>query len=802
MQKLVWQNANGDSIDLTSGNYGITQWEGFSNASLNIQSQQVPFQDGAVFLDALLNQRELSVTLKMQDNGNLEERYRMRRELIHALNPKLGEGYLIYTNDFISKRIKCVAQIPLFPTHNSNDSGTPSASLSWTACEPYWEDLNETVVIIDKLGVIENNGDIDVPVKIYNNSAVSELNIMNGEQVIEFRDITGNLIEINTNYGNKKVCAIAFDIKQITTGQSNLSKKIVANSFSKIVEGATNYVLTITGKRIGIDDLYLGFITCQDGFIAYGGDSYQYSLDNGVNWKSDTIPFLSNVAVLAKGYNSSGGTYTENIVAISMSGELCTKEGSTWIDRGTVNILQNGKKLIHLGYYYNFINNANWITSQNGINWTVKKTGTFNDICIVERSNSHIGVCSYGNVIFQHNIENYIESYVADTNLTGIASNYRKIIVVGENGHIYSCNILSEAQYTEWEDVFEISDVFLGVVYSQGEFEAYTQNRSIYSKDGKDWYEKEKYIPENLNAVTPYKNEFITVGNSGAIYSITKDENIVKLASGVSVNLYDCKNYQDKLIAVGGNETILVSANKTNWDVVFTGTTENVINKIVYSKEKNKYVAVGNRILTSTDLHNWTSVYNPSSILNDVIFDGTKFVAVGNNGLICKSEDAESWTTVASGYNQDFKTIAYLNKYVIGRNGKTLESYDLVIFEEMNYYYTTIISDNLYFYALDNYVLRIGDINPVGLGNVAIYIQNNNYGICKNDDYIVVVGGNGFICFVKFTEGENLISKLGKNTNMDFHLKKGKNLINIYSIDNIYELPLFSIVYRQKYIGV
>ena len=90
MQKLVWQNSIGDSVDLTSGNYGITEWEGFSNAPLNIQSQQVPFQDGAVFLDALMEQRELSVILKMQDNGNLENRYRMRRELIHILNPKLG----------------------------------------------------------------------------------------------------------------------------------------------------------------------------------------------------------------------------------------------------------------------------------------------------------------------------------------------------------------------------------------------------------------------------------------------------------------------------------------------------------------------------------------------------------------------------------------------------------------------------------------------------------------------------------------------------------------------------------------
>ena len=45
MQKLIWKNANGEELNLTSGNYGITNWEGFANTSLNIQSQQVPFQD-------------------------------------------------------------------------------------------------------------------------------------------------------------------------------------------------------------------------------------------------------------------------------------------------------------------------------------------------------------------------------------------------------------------------------------------------------------------------------------------------------------------------------------------------------------------------------------------------------------------------------------------------------------------------------------------------------------------------------------------------------------------------------------
>ena len=211
MQKLVWINSLGDEITLTSGNYGITEWNGFSNTSLNIQSQQVPFQDGGVFLDALMEQRELSVTLAMQDNNNLEERYRMRRELIHILNPKLGEGYLIYTNDFTSKRIKCVAQIPLFETHNSNDSGTPKASLAWTACNPYWEDLEEIVVDLP-LGeyvIIKNEGDIpaqvEVDVNVISPTASYKISNETSEESITINGVQNEDFKINTNIGNKGI---------------------------------------------------------------------------------------------------------------------------------------------------------------------------------------------------------------------------------------------------------------------------------------------------------------------------------------------------------------------------------------------------------------------------------------------------------------------------------------------------------------------------------------------------------------------------------------------------------------------
>ena len=210
MQKLVWKNADGTELNLTSGSYGITNWEGFSNTDLNLQTQKVPFQDGSVYLDSLLSERELSVTLAINDENDLYKRYQLRRELIKALNPKNGEGYLIYTNDYTSKRIKCVAQLPIFPTKNSNDSGTPKASLSWTACNPYWEDLEETKVLLNNGESVSilNNGDIksQIQCELILNSVQNPVlrNFRTGESI----GLTGSYdknIRINTEVGSKSV---------------------------------------------------------------------------------------------------------------------------------------------------------------------------------------------------------------------------------------------------------------------------------------------------------------------------------------------------------------------------------------------------------------------------------------------------------------------------------------------------------------------------------------------------------------------------------------------------------------------
>ena len=119
MQKLIYTNSQGVSIDLTTDPFGITEWEGFSNVEMEVQSQTVPFQDGSVYIDNLLSNRELSITVAINDNNNLSKRYELRRQLIAAFNPKLGEGTLTYRNNFLEKQITVIPATPIFQTHKA-----------------------------------------------------------------------------------------------------------------------------------------------------------------------------------------------------------------------------------------------------------------------------------------------------------------------------------------------------------------------------------------------------------------------------------------------------------------------------------------------------------------------------------------------------------------------------------------------------------------------------------------------------------------------------------------------------------
>ena len=297
MQKLRYVNGNGVEIDLTSGNYGITAISGLSNANLNLQTQQVPNNDGSVYIDSLLDNRTIDITVALNDDNNLEKRYRLRRELISALNPKLGEGYLYYKNDFLEKRIKVIPNPSVIKNKNSNEKGTVKASVSFTACNVYWEDIAEThdTFRLGKRGYIENKGDIacNVDLEIVTSGIKNPRikNLTNGKQIKLIGDFNRN-IHINTNTGNKTVYdeKYRFDVFGNITTLNSITYSSELNMFVTVSYSGmiltSNDGINWTSRTSGItNDLHsITYSSELNMFVTVGDNEMILTSNDGINW--------------------------------------------------------------------------------------------------------------------------------------------------------------------------------------------------------------------------------------------------------------------------------------------------------------------------------------------------------------------------------------------------------------------------------------------------------------------------------------------------------------------------------------
>ena len=546
MQKLVWQNANGVELDLTSGNYGITEWEGFSNASLNIQSQQVPFQDGGVFLDALIEQRELSVTLAMQDNNNLELRYQQRRELISALNPKLGEGYLIYTNDFISKRIKCISQTPLFENHNSNDTGTPKASLSWTACEPYWEDLEETVVESSNEEIdfeINNTGDLPVgfeaeiegynetTFKLFSQTQRKKIELVNSEPIGNF--------QINTNLGQKVVSSRTLFLSQ-GTGYT-LDNQDYEGIFSNIVFNGNYYFGFSTRVDAGTNKRYQALFKSKD-FTTWE------QVGNEIEVPSTDAEYLGQYNFWLKiEYNRFDGTL--NILCFSGNYD---------------------------GQYYTDL----YVSEDGGETWTIEiKEEQYRDFCLNEKTQELFfseGVCVY-NPITEEIAELpsasgtgrfyiYRQGGIIEKDYTDNNGDFQGIFVDSKGNYVLFHNSGLSQWYLFYVDcngnlISKTTDKVDGKNYIVETNEGYygisdvpyiTGNSYIeFSKDLITWEAVQEF--QNKVHIASVNNKVFAYSESGLLFTMNENNNIINLLTSDSDLNMQIENGSNNFVITAGD---------------------------------------------------------------------------------------------------------------------------------------------------------------------------------------------------------------------------------------------------------
>lgn len=818
MQKLVFINGTGKQIDLTSGNYGITNWEGFSNANLNIQTQQVPFEDGGVFLDALIEQRDISVIVAIQDNNNLELRYQKKRELISALNPKLGEGTLIYTNNFLSRQIKAVPQIPLFENKNSNDAGTLKATVSFTCCSPYWEDIeeNETAVDSESLKNIINEGDENAGTEMIiipqDNQTISIENTTNDTEI----KIQGNLnlpIKLDLKLGKKTATKISYENKMFF-----IPFKMVKQSGNKLF-GITNNKAYVSDNGRNWECVYYNQnVTFADCEIV--------EKDNTVYYFITTL----NLNKLFKAVNNF--TFTEKTVTSAYKVKYNADEDVLLLygygnisyssDFGeTITDVTNASDLPRTVRAFTFtLNNIKYIGSfTDNLNYYgIKENGAIDSILSNLGTVKDFIYFSYKQM-YVVSVENQKIKYSADLtswNEASLLNNVAELVEV--NTKLYGVgtgtnNIYFSTTLDKWQGI----DIgfFSGGQGGEGNGTIIINNIFyLYNLYGW-WNSSQKVIGKNGNITDfcIYKDSYIAIKDN-KVYKSTDLFVFEEIYEADETNLYfvDCANNN---VVIGSDNGYIYKYNETSFEKTKVW---NFVAKILSMEYTGKYYCfvvkdtVNNIYATmfSEDLEHFAGVSSyPSDLqaeirkVNNINYIMESTLHDNDEGVIRVynipdqswfSEDRiETHNSITADFNQKNEIILALvdNIYLYNKNIND-GSLSLNKVKTLDEPFTHLLYDNYLGYFLlfnDNKIMFTTDGEYVHDLTEIFFINPK-----KKDGKIVSVYQS--INELKEYEVENIISMI---KNMDFKLNVGDNIIQV--ITEIREC-LINIKYRQKYIGV
>jgi hypothetical protein len=238
--------------------------------------------------------------------------------------------------------------------------------------------------------------------------------------------------------------------------------------------------------------------------------------------------------------------------------------------------------------------------------------------------------------------------------LRDIAINDDLIVVVGYYGVIRT----SDNQRIWTERSSGTKQTLNSIVYRANRFIAVGDGGQIVSStNGHNWQTTVSNTTNTLNRIIHANNRFIAVGTAGTIVSSDNGVNWVVRNSNTQSSLNDLIFVSGRFIAAGDNGTIIVSVNGESWaapawpsaTIIPTGS----LNKIAYrtTSSGNVAVIVGNDGVIVTLNIAGDGVISPASrhsdtnqSLHGVTTSDSHFIAVGSNGTILTSNDAESWT--------------------------------------------------------------------------------------------------------------------------------------------------------------
>ena len=837
MQKLSFINSLGKSIDFTSGNLGITNWEGLASVDLNIQTQQVPLTDGSVFIDSLINDRELNFTLAMNDEQDLSKRYTMRRNLVSILNPKLGEGELHYINDYIHVKIKCVPHVPIFENHNSNDSGTPKAGLTFTACNPYWEDINTQEFYINNGETIniENTGDTEVNLHAIfltgNVKNPSLKNFTTGKE-IKLTGTFNNSILIDTNFGSKGVSQDVYSLisdnltRDADFWQVISFKNKIFCEYEPVASQSDNYRILFSINennevhslniqssfkikfKVVNDVLYLisrngltwysldGNIFTQINTpvldICYFDNKYHwiglqdYSSSNYNLWNSENAD-LTNATQLSDFISShffnieSDGTY------IYLFGDnLCSYSGVDWVTWLQINNFSSlSRDYYFLKYKVAKINDKIYITDDNlklcclyNATFSVLNAPIDVQFILADDVNNLLYLTNDSGESYLFDGESYTEFTPSlwDGRISHFAYiNQNKYYFVYNNSEMKIYNSTDGIQFFNSNMIFYNTAILNGVV-SNGKI--YIGNGIGYYKsfDGFNWT---KYNYNNTWMGLALIKDYIVILKNGNRLIATTDGTIFS-----EVEVPSIERYWNTVLG--------------NNDVIFT---------VSYSSGK---------IAVSYDLRNFEIWETPATGIYEGIVNGDLFVLFGisvNDNPALFFGKNNSWSTVEFSFSDigSIRNIIYFNEkyiFVYATEGHLRAKYssDLLNWydcQQLDIRSNISLNSSLFIHSNTLFLSEF----TTGL----IYKSSDgvtwekwssslggNFGFTSNEGKLIIPGLAGTLHLEKTGE-INVINNLTEQSDMSFNFVEGNNAV-MFSYDEGYATA--KVEFNNRYIGV
>lgn len=426
--------------------------------------------------------------------------------------------------------------------------------------------------------------------------------------------------------------------------------KYVAVGENNIIRTSTdgaNWTTLQSGLAYG-GTLY-GVIFANNQFVAVGSAGVIITSTDGNSWSKKSLGTGQVLQSIAYG----GGTF----VVVGSAGALLTStDGQNWTQR------PNGQDFLHDVAYLDYLfiavgsNGVIKTSADNGVNWSVKGSGTVNELRAVKGG------------------------------LNG------SIAIVGDKGTIlHTNNGTSWTPIPNQDKTLSLSGVECNP--SNGRFVAVCSNKNValVSPDGSNWGDAP--MPTGsawyFNRVRFLQNSFLAVGGKGTFRSsynngyswssTTTNFRNMQLNGSVYGNgrfvAVGSAPLDNGTTGLGNTNLAIVSTDGINFSI---GQTIKLVGgaKSIHDVTfgNNLFVAVGADALiqTSQDGKNWNySQVEFGTDLNGVTFGGGKFVAVGNHGVILYSYDGKIWKKSANKVLYTFNSVAYANGMfvLVGNSG-------------------------------------------------------------------------------------------------------------------------------------